>query len=400
MNRLKKIFKYTLMMGTVAAFTAACSSDDDNTGGKVSLNGMKAVQFELSPDKKLSETPTGATKTANGQTLKEYEVSYQKFKKFGIADLALGLDIDLTQIYPGSILRGSSFMKGAYDPLVLAQDFNPVTVFLTVKGINAEVVKENVTLKGSGIRSAINEIINGFRNDTQVQEQFTSAHMPAEYTYESDSVSTGDSFKKILNVHINKDQDSAVLSGYFHYDYSQAQAEGKKYHLIKFRQHIYTVGIDPKHSSQWVNGVLSPETVGDDYEPVYISGVEYGKVVYLLVASNMRSDSLLEDFKLSLNLALKHNDDQFGGSIDYDKETALKTWFIQKQVWVSVLGGSAGAPIVTDYKSLLDFINPPTSAQEFISSAAPISYIVRRLKDNTQVEMVNTFKDIVTEWKP
>jgi hypothetical protein len=28
MNRLKKTFKYTMMMGTMAAFTTACSSDD------------------------------------------------------------------------------------------------------------------------------------------------------------------------------------------------------------------------------------------------------------------------------------------------------------------------------------------------------------------------------------
>jgi len=391
MTNVKSTIKYVAMLCAVVAFSVACNNDDDN--GSNPYNGLKAVEFENSPRGEISAAPTGATIIQNGQLLKQYNVTYEKSVEFNTADLIKNGDnqiIEKTLLYPGSVLRGSSFMNGIYDPLVLSNEFHPVTVYAAIRGRKDKTIyRETVEMKGSTIYQAMSDIIEAVTYGSD--GQFDAQNYPAEYTYEADSVNTGESFMKTVNIHA-KANFLGIVKADFGYDYSQSSTQSKKYILVKFKQYIYSIGINPQ--AQWFEGSLNSGECGS-YEPVYISSVDYGKVAYLLIETNSRSNETSEAVKSSLSVAFA----KVGGSVDYNTNTTLKTWFSQGKVRVSVLGGSSSV-IVTDYKSFLDYIKPPATANTLIASAAPISYTVRRLKDNTEVQMVNYYTDVIKEWRP
>ncbi|PQL91884.1 hypothetical protein [Apibacter sp. wkB309] len=48
--------------------------------------------------------------------------------EFSKADLMKGTIIEKAILYPGSLLRGESFVNGNYDPLILTNSFNAVII--------------------------------------------------------------------------------------------------------------------------------------------------------------------------------------------------------------------------------------------------------------------------------
>jgi thiol-activated cytolysin len=192
MKKLNKKIKFAALMAAITVFASACSKDNTE-------DALKPVQFENDPRGEISAQTTGATAQdpVTGQILKEYAVTYEKSSQFSEADLIKGDGIERTLLYPASILRGSSFMQGQYDPLVLANSFKPVTVFFDIKGVSTIRV-ENVYPSGSGINEAINTLL------TQNDALIPSSYIGANYTYECDSVSTSESFKKTINIHAKR----------------------------------------------------------------------------------------------------------------------------------------------------------------------------------------------------
>lgn len=48
--------------------------------------------------------------------------------EFSKADLMKETTIEKAILYPGSLLRGESFVNGNYEPLILTNSFNMVTI--------------------------------------------------------------------------------------------------------------------------------------------------------------------------------------------------------------------------------------------------------------------------------
>ncbi len=379
---LKKNLVSVLIFGFILGNVfSSCSSDDDAVSGS---RGLREVKFHSKPDMEISTKFTGNTSIdADGVPRKEYEIVTRRYNEFSVADLMSEANIEKTILYPGSILRGESFLNEKYDPVVLHNPFNPVTLFLTINGSNREI-KKNVIPKGSEVFQALTDLTLGN------SAFFSSKYIPANYTYESEKVTTEESFKKTINLHI-KANFAGIANSSFDYDYNKSNVKSSSYILVKLRQTVYSAGIDPVHWSNWVQGDISVLDSGP-YEPVYISSIDYGRVAYLLIETKKSSQEIGNMVKGAVDFKIG----RISAGGNYQKNEEFKKLFNSNKIKVSVLGGPS--KIVTNYDQFMNYMEL-FGEENAIASSAPISYTIRRLKDNTQVDIVNTYEEVKKEYR-
>ena len=379
---LKKNLVSVLIFGFIfGSVFSSCSSDDDAVSGN---RGLREVKFHSEPDMEISTKFTGNTSIdADGVPRKEYEIVMRRYNEFSVADLMSEATIEKTILYPGSILRGESFLNGKYDPVVLHNSFNPVTLFLIINGSNREI-KKNVIPKGSEVFQALTDLTLGN------SAFFSSKYIPANYTYESEKVTTEESFKKTINLHV-KASFAGIANSSFDYDYNKSNVKSSSYILVKLRQTVYSAGIDPVHWSNWVQGDINVLDSGP-YEPVYISSIDYGRVAYLLIETKKSSQETGNMVKGAVDFKIG----RISAGGNYQKNEEFKKLFNSNKIKVSVLGGPS--KIVTNYDQFMDYMEL-FGEENAIASSAPISYTIRRLKDNTQVDIVNTYEEVKKEYR-
>ena len=130
-----------------------------------------------------------------------------------------------------------------------------------------------------------------------------------------------------------------------------------------------------------------------DTEPVYVSSVDYGRIAYLLIETNIGAEATRNhiDSSLEINLAKKNITNANIKAI-YDK--TVQNWFNKGYVKVVIGEGALGNEIKTidNYQSFINYLKSPTP-ESLIQSAVIIGYKVRTLKDNKEVEVRATYTE-------
>lgn len=378
------IFKKRLLSGILSGFMLSsifysCSSDDNADSN---INFFRPVRFLNESDKEISAKPTGNKGVdENGVPRNEYEVIIRRSNEFSTADLMKEATIEKAILYPGSLLRGESFINGNYEPLILTNSFNPVTLYLTINGVNVSIKKDALP-KENEVSQTLTELKTGNSG------YFPDNYIPTNYTYDSEVVTTDESFKKIINLHV-KSNFSSLVNSSFDYDYDNSAVKSSSYVLVKLRQTVYSAGIDLANWTNWVEGNIKASEIGL-YEPVYISNIDYGRVAYLLIETNKSA----KDAGKMVKGAVDYKIGKLTSGDNYLKNEELKKLFNTKKINVSVLGGPSNR--VTSYDEFINYMNL-YGKEAIVSSSAPISYTIRRLKDNTKVEIVNTYEEVRKE---
>lgn len=370
-----------LALAISATLFTSCSSDDNkNNDANVTLDSLKSVVFADKPDNVLSSKKTGVQELNPTTGNNEYVYLTEVEKQTTLSPLSIINEANLDVIYPGSILRGSSFMNATYDPLVLKNAFKPVTLSMSLRG--DLLVSANTLPIPSEVRNTINGLVN--KNKSFIDYEA----IPTYYEYQSDEITTENSFKKALDAHLNVNVLGGLVKVNFGYTQNSGSTNTKSYVMVKVRQRLYSMTIDPKYSKDWIDGEISSNNFGT-HEPVYVSNVDYGRVAYILIETAKDESYNSTMVKASVGVALKVVD--IGVDVNYSEE--FKKLFAQNKVKVMIVGGPlALGGKVTDYNSFVNFLQAPTP-NDLVSSSAPISYKIRRLKDNTEVEV----KDMYTE---
>lgn len=378
------IFKKRLLSGILSGFMLSsifysCSSDDNADSN---INFFRPVRFLNESDKEISAKPTGNKGVdENGVPRNEYEVIIRRSNEFSTADLMKEATIEKAILYPGSLLRGESFINGNYESLILTNSFNPVTLYLTINGVNVSIKKDALP-KENEVSQTLTELKTGNSG------YFPDNYIPTNYTYDSEVVTTDESFKKIINLHV-KSNFSSLVNSSFDYDYDNSAVKSSSYVLVKLRQTVYSAGIDLANWTNWVEGNIKASEIGL-YEPVYISNIDYGRVAYLLIETNKSA----KDAGKMVKGAVDYKIGKLTSGENYLKNEELKKLFNTKKINVSVLGGPSNR--VTSYDEFINYMNL-YGKEAIVSSSAPISYTIRRLKDNTKVEIVNTYEEVRKE---
>jgi thiol-activated cytolysin len=383
-NQMKKtVFLAAALSATL--FTA-CSSDDNKNNSTEDLNNLQPVTFVAKADNILSSKKTGAQELNPTTGNNEYVYLTTVEKQTTLSPLSIINEANLDVIYPGSILRGSSFMNATYDPLVLKNAFKPVTLSISLRG------DLSVSANTLPIPSAVNTVINGLVSKSKNLIDYTA--IPTYYEYQSDEITTDDSFKKSLDAHLNVNVLGGLVKANFGYTQSSGSSVTSSYVMVKVRQRLYSMTIDPKYYNDWIEGDISTNNFGT-HEPLYVSNVDYGRVAYLLIETSKNESESNLMVKAAVSVALKVVD--VGVEVNYSEE--FKKLFAQNKIKVMIVGGPLDlSGKVNDYNSFVKFIQSPTPS-DLVSSSAPISYKVRRLKDNTEVEVKDMYTTQIKELK-
>lgn len=361
---MKKMTKTLSVLFAAMVLFAGCSSDNDDNKMSSKLSNLKTVEFPEKPDQVLSRTATG--NVVGGQ--KEYLQVVKRQTLLSTTGVFDGTNSDL--IWPGSVLSGDAFVEGEYSPIVI-KNAQPITISATLRGVDYKVSDTPLPL-ASSVRQSLNDLLYG---KLQVPD---ANNVPMYLSYQSDEVTTSESFNKSFSLNVKLGILKNLVKVNFGYERSKSHTSKTHRVLVKVRQHFYSVSVDPKSADDW--GEL---TGIQKYEPVYVSSVDYGRMVYLLVETEASTDSIAKTIKAGIELGLKKVN--IGADTKYT--TTLKNMFSRDQIKVVIAGGPLDeAKAVRDYKSLIEFLQIP-AAKDLVRSAVPISYKVRSIRTNREVEV-------------
>lgn len=165
--------------------------------------------------------------------------------------------------------------------------------------------------------------------------------------------------------------------------------------MVKMRQWLYNFAIDPKYYGDWIDGPIDLADCGS-HEPVYISSVDYGRIAYILIESSDTKESIEAMVATTAKIGITG---VLTGASDATYKARFEQLMSQNKIKFMLVGGPASlGQQVTDFATFSNFVKNPTTAQ-LVSSSVPISYKVRRLKDNTQVEVKDIYATQITELK-
>ncbi|QOG02456.1 thiol-activated cytolysin family protein [Flavobacterium sp. MDT1-60] len=378
--------KTAFFLFSASALLISCSNDESKNNPEKTLNDLQQVTFTAKPDKVLSSVKTGTQELNPTTGNNEYVYLTTVEKQTTLSPLSIINEANLDVIYPGSILRGSSFMNATYDPLVLKNAFKPVTLSMSLRGDLS--VSANALPNPSEINTVINGLVSKNKNLIDYEA------IPTYYEYQSDEITTENSFKKALDAHLNVNVLGGLVKANFGYTQNSGSTNTKSYVMVKVRQRLYSMTINPKYYTDWIDGDISTNNFGT-HEPVYVSNVDYGRVAYILIETTKDETYNNMMVKASVGVALKVVN--IGLDVSYSEE--FKKLFAQNKIKVMIVGGPlALGGKVSDYNSFVEFLKAPTSA-DLVSSSAPISYKIRRLKDNTEVEVKDMYTSQFKELK-
>ena len=358
-----------LGMSLIAATLVFMGCSNDN--GPAALENLKPVQFNAVADKVISSEPT--EDVSGGKRILRQVVR----KQMTLAPVQL-VTADLSEvIYPGCVLRGDHFMEGDYTPVPITNP-QPIKISATLLGKGIDASEETPPVL-SNVRASINKIL--FPNKGMIKYD----NAPAYMTYQSNEVDTEESFEKTFGIHVKASVLKGINSAHFDYNYNKTKSHKKKYVLIKVRQHLYSIAVDTKDPNSWGKfGELG------EYEPVYVSNVDYGRVLHLLVETTEDAETTTKSIKAGVSAAFLN----YSGSVDTKIVDKCKDLFKEQKIRILVAGGPlSNSKTVTSYESFIDAIKSP-SAQSLIESAVPISYRVRSLRSNREVEVRACYTEV------
>ncbi len=369
-----------LLLLLMTAVLYSCSPSSPGADA-LTIETLKPVDFAKIEAKEISAQKTGNVfpdPRDGGKNKNEYLVTVEK--QYLINPMSVVKETDGDVIYPGSIIRGDSFRQGQYDPLVLNNEFNPVTLSMSLKG------NIDVSAQTKPILSQVRETINTLLAKQKANIDYT--YVPAIWSFESHEITTKESMKQALKIHASVALTSGIAKADFDYEQSKNKQSEEKYVMVAFRQLMYNAAVDPKHYTNWINGNINVKDMGE-YEPLYISSVEYGRTGYMLVQTKQSAFETSQMIQASISVATGY----VKGGADMEYARKLQKLFSENKVKVKVYGG----PIelgnkVTNYHGFMDFVQMPT-AQTLTKTSVPVSYKVRRLKDNSLVDVLDTYTE-------
>ena len=331
----------------------------------ISVSNLEDVVFPIVSDSVLSSTPTGRI-DGNQRELKQVVK-----KQFILSPVELVDGRNSEVIFPGSVLRGDAFLEGEYSPVVIK---NPQDIKLSITLSGENVTVWTTTLPQlSAVRQTINNLV--YQNATGIHYK----DVPSYLTYRSSEVTTSQGFNKVFGIHEKAEVLGGLVKNTFDFEETTNSTKSKKAVLVKVRQKLYNVSVDPKSSDEWGEFV----NVGE-YEPLYVSDVEYGRVAHLLIETDLSADSVSKIIKgtLDVNYAKVAN-----VSVSVENRKTFNSFFSENNVKVLVAGGSATAASgISNYETFMKFLDV-TDADEYVKTSVPIGYTVRSVKTNDRIEV-------------
>lgn len=395
MKSLSKVFAFSMMAVLAACAGTAESGDEAAAPGADEKNqtsdtpsGSAAATDNAGPINTLiaSAGTLNTTDSADaepkqtGDAKKEtvtgangiYQCTYTNYSLTKVPEKFVALNPNADVLWPGSLIQGKSMASGILDPIPVKRA--PGTITLTLaSGGGGPFHKTMPVASLANALEAENAILAAYDGAT-----------PAKFSYSFESIYSSEQLAVAVDANVKGTNWSAAAA------LSVDKKDEKSRVLIQFSQEYFTMAFDPP---QGAAGVFDPSVTAADLAPytqagnppVYVSGVTYGRMFYILFESSAS--------QIDLDTAVKGS---YSGAIsaDLSVQAKWKSTINSATVKSYGLGGNAAEAIgaVTGNDQF-------TKIQKFLTTGAnfdkanpgvPISYTIRNLTDASQVRLALT----------
>lgn len=278
-------------------------------------------------------------------------------------------------VYPGAIIRGDSLMQGSADYSLISLERTPITLTCSCGGY---VRLEDVSYGN------VNEAIKQLWNES-------NSGYSEKWEYSLSSVKNEESLKMSLGI-------GAASVGSVNFGINQK--ESKSTIAITYTETYFSVAAEPLSSAaQYFQSGCDLEKLGN-YEPAYVSSVDYGRRIVVLVTTELSEAELNAklaanfqgvDIRADIGYIKKEIDSSckiycYGGDSaktlrlinSNDSSGGLKGW------WDELINGKP-----SDVSDLNQMITPNDS---FINPV-PLEYHLNYLSDNSSVPAIAIIND-------
>ena len=372
MKTNQSIFKtalYVSVLSLVFITLNGCSKDETTAGpGEPEFSVDEELEFNaavtnLNNFDQPDETPVVETEESDPERDGEdttLECTTKTFKGAPGFNELFTLDPTTDVIYPGAMLKGETIPTGEYERI--NGDRAPITISASLQNIaNVKVTIEDpdkLSNVRQGIADLLNQEVNGATAaaiNLEIEQVHSAQHLEASIGVNYRGVG-----KKVSNT----------------LDFSNSTF--KNTFVLKFIQRYYTLDVDtPGNSpSDLFTGLPNVNLLGST-SPVYVSSVQYGRMVLYTVESNFSMTEVKNAFDASVGST--------DGTIDVEFQNTINSSSIQ----ALIIGGSGDGAVQA--------INGPGEVYNFISEGgnysrdspgAPLAYKLNFVKEGFPVAKV------------
>lgn len=270
------------------------------------------------------------------------------------------LDPQSDVIWPGSVLRGNGITDGSYAKIAGKR-----------KNLTISTSKENIGKVSTSIEDPKLSTVRQGISELLAQE--ITGDINANMTFSQTEIHS----KEHLKLAIEGNYDGVVTDITAKFNFNDNRQKSR--YIVKFMQIYYTLDVDiPSSPSDWYSDV--PRGM-EEFTPVYISSVKYGRMAMLIFESTAESTELEAAIKASFNGAVA------SGSLNIDAEYN-ETWNQTKFDGIVVGGDSeSGGNLIDGIDSFNNWVKKGTKYTAN-SAAAPLSYTLRFLDDNSIAKII------------
>lgn len=292
-----------------------------------------------------------------------------------------------TVIFPGAVLKGESLFQGSAEYTLLPLERTPMSFTSNQPG-GYTAQAESVDYRN------VSEILNSCAKKNEGQTA-------KEWNYCMQVIRSNEELEATLGIQLP--------SGLAGMEFGASEKTGVSSVAVIYRQTYYTVSAEPKkNAAEYFQNEIDLASFGA-YEPVYVSSVDYGRMVVVLIQGNMSAEELGAKVSACINgvsigagltnirtdTSLTSNIYQYGGEqkdVGMITDSSEKTMGLTEK-WNEFWNGSEGQDTVET--RINDFISTDAPAV----NPVPIAYTLKYLTDNSYVPamVISDRKSLFTE---
>lgn len=280
-------------------------------------------------------------------------------------------------IYPGCVLKGSSIADGTY-AMISNCKVGDVTFSISMSPENPMEIKETA------------QTINNIRL-SEYQKVYKKW---ASMNWKEPAVKTTLNVEKINNQKELMAKLGAVVKtqiGDFAANFG-LDFNNKKSHLMaQCIQKFYTVSADAPKTSPTIFSEINKKYM-DETQPVYISNINYGRMVFITLSSDEDEKALEGAFKFALS-KIKGAE---GVDVNGQLESTYKRILARSEMRVTIVGGDSEKQtevITGGLEAMTKFLNQHVPMEQM----QPISFNLRYAADNANARIVTSTEYTVTQ---
>jgi putative lipoprotein len=278
-------------------------------------------------------------------------------------------------VYPGCVLKGGTIANGTY-AMITSHKTGDVTFSISLSPANPREAHETSATVPNIRKSEYQEVWNKWATMDWKESPVTTIQSVEKINSQEELVTK-------LGVAVTAPVANGSVNLGFNFN------KKKNHILARLIQKHFTVSTDaPKKGTIFES--IDKEAL-DGYQPVYISSINYGRIIYLSIETDEKERNINEAIEFALN-KIKGVD----VNVSVDQAVNYRKMLAKSDVHITVLGG--GKTIQQEIlKGDIDSFQRFLAADIPMEQMYPISFSLRYAVDNSQARVVTSNEFTVTQ---